>query len=226
MTSKYYTAQVYLIECTHPDYSELKYVGLDTKCDPAYLSSSTVVKWHINKLGRKYFKKSILETTSGTMMEICELEQKYIKMFNSVKDPNFMNMSGGRQVSSAEEMLIDLSWSIQPCHYKAKDFVGELVKECSEGIKPLTHSKRQLVLRILCMCCYGALKYHQHDFEYSQHMHYGTCKPEDTQRILTALSDYGLLDSGLDLIKITDDLLDRLEEHEIDYTHFRVVNLY
>ena len=136
--SGHYKAQIYLITCSHPDYSDLKYIGLDTKCLDSYMSSSTVVKWHINKLGRKYFHKEILEEVSGTMSEICRVEQEYIRNFNAVKDSSFMNMSGGRQVGSAEELLIDLSWNIQPSHHNSKSFINEpangpATSECCQG---------------------------------------------------------------------------------------------
>ena len=223
--SGYYTAQIYLIECTHPDYSDLKYVGLDTKLDPAYMSSSTVVKWHINRLGRGYFTKSILDTVTGSMSEICEVEQKYIKKFDAVRNPDFMNMSGGRQVLSAEKMLIDLDWSIQPVDHKAKVFIGDIISECSESVKMFT-TRRQLLSRIVSVVIYGYLKYDQTSFEYSQHAHYGSSKPEDTQLLLTALSENGLLGSGQDLITITDELIERLEDSNVRHNHFKVVQLY
>lgn len=223
--SSHYKAQIYLITCTHPDYSDLKYIGLDTKCLDSYMSSSTVVKWHINKLGRKYFQKEILEEVSGTMSEICKVEQEYIKNFNAVKDPNFMNMSGGRQIGSAEELLIDLSWNIQPSNNKSKSFISELVNKCSQGVKMFSH-RRQLMVRITSMACYGYLKYQQEGFEYSGYTYYGSSKPEDTQLILTALSENGVLDSGLDLITITDEFVDILEESDISYKHFNVESVY
>lgn len=223
--SSHYKAQVYLITCSHPEYSELRYVGLDTKCSDSYMSSSTVVKWHINKLGRKYFQKEILEEVSGTMSEICKVEQEYIKNFNAVKDPNFMNMSGGRQIGSAEELLIDLSWNIQPSNNKSKSFISKLVNKCSQGVKMFSH-RRQLMVRITSMACYGYLKYQQEGFEYSGYTYYGSSKPEDTQLILTALSENGILDSGLDLITITDEFVDILEESDISYKHFNVESVY
>lgn len=223
--SSHYKAQIYLITCTHPRHSNLKYVGLDTKCLDSYMSSSTVVKWHINKLGRKYFQKEILEEVSGTMSEICKVEQEYIKNFNAVKDPNFMNMSGGRQIGSAEELLIDLSWNIQPSNNKSKSFISELVNKCSQGVKMFSH-RRQLMVRITSMACYGYLKYQQEGFEYSGYTYYGSSKPEDTQLILTALSENGILDSGLDLITITDEFVDILEESDISYKHFNVESVY
>lgn len=223
--SNHYKAQIYLITCTHPDYSDLKYVGLDTKCLDSYMSSSTVVKWHINKLGRKYFQKEILEEVSGTMSEICKVEQEYIKNLNAVKDPNFMNMSGGRQIGSAEELLIDLSWNIQPSNNKSKSLVSELVNKCSQGVKMFSH-RRQLMVRIISMACYGYLKYQQEGFEYSGYAYYGSSKPEDTQLILTALSENEILDSGLDLITITDELIDILEDSDISYKHFNVESVY
>ena len=223
--SNHYKAQIYLITCTHPDYSDLKYVGLDTKCLDSYMSSSTVVKWHINKLGRKYFQKEILEEVSGTMSEICKVEQEYIKNLNAVKDPNFMNMGGGRQIGSAEELLIDLSWNIQPSNNKSKSLVSELVNKCSQGVKMFSH-RRQLMVRIISMACYGYLKYQQEGFEYSGYTYYGSSKPEDTQLILTALSENGILDSGLDLITITDELIEILEDSDISYKHFNVECVY
>ena len=223
--SGHYKAQIYLITCSHPDYNDLKYIGLDTKCLDSYMSSSTVVKWHINKLGRKYFHKEILEEVSGTMSEICKVEQEYIRDLNAVKDPSFMNMSGGRQIGSAEELLIDLSWNIQPSHHNSKSFINEIIKECSNGIKMFSH-RRQLMVRVLSMACYGYLKYQQEGFEYSGYTYYGSSKPEDTQLILTSLAECGILDSGLDLITMTDDFIERLEDNNINYKHFNVESVY
>ncbi len=223
--SSHYKAQIYLITCSHPEYSELKYVGLDTKCLDSYMSSSTVVKWHINKLGRKYFHKDILEEVLGTMSEICKVEQEYIRNFNAVKDPDFMNMSGGREVGSAEELLIDLSWNIQPSHHNSKSFINDIIKECSTGVKMFSH-RRQLMVRVLSIACYGYLKYQQEGFEHSGYTYYGSSKPEDTQLILTSLAENGILDSGLDLITITGDFIDRLEDNNINYKHFNVESVY
>jgi hypothetical protein len=218
-------AQIYLTTCTHPDFEYVKYIGLDTKCDDNYLGSSAVLKWLIKRVGRSYFKKEILKTVSGSMSELCNVEQSYILSHDAVRDPDYLNLNGGRQVLSVEEMLIDLQWSILPTHKLSKQLIGDVSKSVCKRLKPFTYTKSLLLSRILCMSLYGLLKYNQASFEYSQYCNYGSSKPEHVQEVLSVLAAEGILDSGTDLITITTEFQQNLPE-DLSHDHFSVVSIY
>jgi hypothetical protein len=224
MAIDYYDkAEIYLTSCIHPEFNYLRYVGLDTKADPHYMGSSVTLKWFMNKIGRSYFKKEILEVCSGTMREICRVEQKYILKHNAVKDANYLNMSGGIKKSLDEDCVITLEYILQPIEPIAQTFVSDLINRMKESIKLFNHGKQQLARRLISMAVYGYLKYEQEEFDYNRYHYYGSCTDEDLQNILSVMANLNILDSGFSKIKITQNFIDKIPL-EIDYTDFTVKN--
>ncbi len=224
MAIEYYDkAEIYFTTCTHPDFSYLKYIGLDTKCDPNYFGSSVTLKWFINKIGRIYFKKEILQICSGTMREVCRVEQSHIVKHDAVKDPNYLNMSGGIKKDYTEQCVINLDYSIQPTEPSAQDFINGIVKDIGSSIKFYNIGKKQLVRRILSMVTYGYLKYEQESFDYNRFQYYGSCKEEDLQTILAVMANLGILDSGSSTIEITQQFIENIPQ-ETTYRDFTIKN--
>lgn len=112
-----------------------------------------------------------------------------------------------------------------PSNLKSKGVIGEIILECSQDISMFSH-RRQLMTRILSMLCYGHLKYNQNNYIYSKNTHYGSAKPQDTQIILSSLSDKRILDFDFEFITIKDNLIERLEDLDIKYKDFKVNQLY
>lgn len=221
----YKDAEIYLTECIHPDFNHLKYLGLDTKKDPNYLGSSVTLKWWINYLGRRYFTKTVLETITGTMRECCELEQKYILEHNAVKSPNYFNMNGEKLRSSVEDMPISLDYLVKTNSEISADYIRECLGEIRGKVRPYTFARRMLAKNILCILLYGSLKYNQEEFEYNRHSHYGTCRPEDLEEILSALAAEEYLDFDSNSIYIQDKLRENTPVI-LSPDHFKVVSIY
>lgn len=220
----YKDAEIYLTECIHPEYTHLRYLGLDTKKDPNYLGSSITLKWWINYLGRRYFRKTVLELVTGTMSNCCEVEQRYILEHDAVKSPNYFNMNGEKRRSSIEDMPVSLDYVINPESTVAIDYVDKCLQDIKMGFKLLTAAKRLLAKNILCMLLYGNLKYGQEDFEYNCYGYYGTCRPEDTQEILSALAAGGFLDFDSISIYIRESLVDDIPL-ALSHEHFNVITI-
>lgn len=68
------------------------YIGQDSKNNPDYLGSGTIIKRAIKKYGKENFKKEILEICT-TKQEMDEKEKFWIKNLNSIK--NGYNISEG-----------------------------------------------------------------------------------------------------------------------------------
>ena len=68
------------------------YIGQDSKNNPDYLGSGTIIKRAIKKYGKENFKKEILEICT-TKQEMDEKEKFWIKKLNSIK--NGYNISEG-----------------------------------------------------------------------------------------------------------------------------------
>lgn len=224
MSIEYYNkAQIYLTTCTHPEFNYLRYIGLDTKACPDYKGSSVTLKWFMNKIGRSYFRKEVLEVCSGTMKEVCKIEQDYIIKHNAVKDPNYLNMSGGTSKFLSEDCIVSLDYILKPTETIAQDFINNIVNTMKESIKPLNHSKKQLTRRILSMVIYGYLKYDQESFEYNKYQYYGSCTDIDLQDILSTMANLNILDSGFSTITITQSFIEDIPL-EVVYTDFDVKN--
>jgi len=222
-TPQYFNkAEIYLTTCIHPDFSYLRYIGLDTKCDPSYLGSSVALKWFINKLGRNSFRKEIIEVVSGTMREVCNIEQSYIEKYDAVKDPDFLNMNGVKSKDQSDHSVIDLYWNILPNNSISRKYVSNTVNILKDNIKYFDHARRQLANRVICMVIYGLTKYNQHTFEYSRHTHYGSCKEQDLQDVLVGLSNIGYVDFDYNNIKVTQEIIESLPIG-LDYSKFFVI---
>lgn len=217
----YENAEIYLTKCTHPDFKELRYLGLDTKKDPNYLGSSVALKWWINYLGRRYFKKTILERVTGTMSECCEVEQKYILEHDAISDRNYLNMNGERKRPSITEKPIDLYFVVKPKTSTSQDFVSNHLERLSRVVNKFTLIKRHMAKDILSMVIYGHLKYGQEYFEYNKYSNYGSCRPEDLQDILSGFCGLNILDYTSNDIIINEEFAKKIPS-VLDHTHFTV----
>lgn len=219
---KYDVAEIYLTTCTHPMYPNLKYVGLDTKCDPYYIGSSVVLKWWVQYLGRQYFKKEVLTHVSGSMEEMCAVEQKYILKYDAIRNSDFLNMNGGQQRLSVEDFVISMEYQVTPTAMAAQSFINGILRGLNSKGVPLPLSKRSLVTRILAVVIYGFLKYDQEQFEYSKYANYCGCDSETVSSIIGLLVSHGWIDAVDGFIEITDKLIEELPE-DILHTHFKSV---
>lgn len=222
VNKKYEEAEIYLTTCTHPDYTHLKYVGLDTKCDPHYIGSSVVLKWWVNYLGRQNFKKEILEHVSGTMVEMCSVEQGYILKYDAVRNPNFLNMNGGKQGLSVVDYSLSMDFNITATSKVSQEFVGGILRGILDSGVSLSQDKKNLAARVLSMALYGYLKYEQERFEYSKYSNYCGCDSGSVSSLIGLLADYGWIGTDGDFIFIQDKLIDAIPE-ELLYTHFKSV---
>lgn len=73
-----------------------KYIGMDTKNNPNYLGSGSLIMKAIKKYGRENFKKEILEICS-TINELEKRETYWIEYFNALNDENFYNLADVRK---------------------------------------------------------------------------------------------------------------------------------
>jgi group I intron endonuclease len=73
-----------------------KYIGMDTKNNPKYLGSGSIIIKSIKKYGRENFKKEILEYCSS-LDELEKKETYWIEHFNALIDNNFYNLSDVRK---------------------------------------------------------------------------------------------------------------------------------
>ena len=207
---KYQDAEIYITKCTHPQYSHLRYIGLDTKKDPDYLGSSIVLKWFINFIGRGYFKKEILQTVTGGMDACCNVEQEYILKYDAVKDSNFFNMNGGKRKVEDKDTQMDLELLVVPTAQIAHSLLSTIKSNVKRTIKHFDQSRGQMVNRVICLVVYGFLRYEQEEFPYNQHCHYGSCTSKDVQAVLNCLSRLGYIDVTYESITITPMLIEEL----------------
>lgn len=213
-------AEIYLTVCTHPDFKDLKYIGLDTKKDPKYLGSSVVLKWFIKYLGRKHFRKTVLSKVTGGMEACCLEEQRLIEKHNAVNDPSYLNMSGKRYFKSSEDRNIDMNIIVRPTHQESSKFsksIQDRVKEYSSLM--MNFSRATLIDNIVCMLCYGFICYGQSEFFFDKYKHYGSCTSSDLSDILDALESLDLIAVESDHIILTDYMMSLFPE-DIDTNHF------
>lgn len=84
--------QVYL---TQNKINKKKYIGKDSKSDPNYLGSGTLILKAIKKYGRNAFEKIILKDNIETAEELNYWEKYYIDFFNAVLDKTYYNILPG-----------------------------------------------------------------------------------------------------------------------------------
>lgn len=70
------------------------YIGMDTKNDPTYLGSGTLLNQAIKKYGRDSFKKVILEECTS-VEQLREQEKYWIATYNACKDKESYNIATG-----------------------------------------------------------------------------------------------------------------------------------
>jgi group I intron endonuclease len=73
-----------------------KYIGMDTKNNPNYLGSGTLIIKAVKKYGKLNFKKSILEHCSS-LNELEERETWWINYFNALERKDFYNLEDNRK---------------------------------------------------------------------------------------------------------------------------------
>jgi hypothetical protein len=219
---RYEIGEIYLTTCTHPDYTHLKYVGLDTKCDPQYIGSSVVLKWWVKLLGRQYFDKRVLCKVSGSMSEMCAVEQGYILKYDAVRNPNFLNMNGGQQGLSVEDYVVSMDFNIVPTSQVSQGFVNRILRGFTENGVPLSQGKKNVASRVLCVALYGYLKYGQEQFEYSKYSNYCGCDSSVVESVLGLLTENGWIDVAGGFIVIQDRLIEGMPE-EVLHTQFKSV---
>lgn len=213
-------AEIYITTCNHPDFEDIKYLGLDTKKDPKYLGSSVVLKWFIKYLGREYFEKEVISKVTGGMHACCMEEQRLIEKHDALNDPSYLNMSGKRNFKSPEDRNIDMSIVVSPTHGPSTEFskeVQDIVKRDSSTM--INFSRAHLLDNIVCMVCYGYLAYGQSEFFYDRYAHYGSCTSSDLSDILDVLEDLGLIYTQSDHILITEYMISTFPEG-LDTNHF------
>lgn len=219
---RYEIGEIYLTTCTHPDYTNLKYIGLDTKCDPNYIGSSVILKWWVKFLGRQYFKKTVVCNVSGSMSEMCKVEQEHILRYDAVRDPDFLNMNGGQQGLSAEDYVVSMDFNIEPTSQISQGFINSILRGFTERGVPLSQGRKNVASRVLCVALYGYLKYEQEQFEYSKYKNYCGCDPESVSGVLNLLVDSGLIDVVGGFIVIQDKLIEEIPDGLL-YTQFKSV---
>tara|TARA_Y100000310_G_scaffold326851_1_gene392326 strand:+ start:2499 stop:3182 length:684 start_codon:yes stop_codon:yes gene_type:complete len=219
MDKVYTKAQIYKTTCTHPDYQNLGYIGLDTKCDPLYLGSSVVLKWWIQRLGRSHFRKEILEEVSGDMAILCNREQDYIEMYEAVSSPDYFNLNGRSRRTVITDNILTMDYVVIPTSHQSQMLIAEIIEQLS-CVVFMTHSKSQTSSRVLSLLAYGHLKYEQGSFEYTQQKHYGSCTDTAFEGILSGLCELGYIDLVEGTIIPTDLYLQELECEGINHTNF------
>ena len=70
------------------------YIGMDTKNDPKYLGSGTILKKAIKKYGKESFKKIVLEYCN-TIEQLRKQEKYWIEIYNACTDRGSYNISTG-----------------------------------------------------------------------------------------------------------------------------------
>ena len=209
MIKTYDKAEIYITRCNHPDYSFIKYVGLDTKHDANYIGSSVVLKWLVSLIGRKWFYKEILEVSSGTMIQLCRLEQQHILQHNAVKDPEYLNLNGGRVSSDDGVGGVSLEYLANGVG-RAGTFISILTGEVTRKMNQCTFRKSQLVSIILGIGVYGHLRYEQEVFEYNTYAQYGTGSLDAVNEVLDHLTMLGYIDKFSGSFTITNKLIEAI----------------
>lgn len=219
---RYEIGEIYLTSCTHPSHTNLKYIGLDTKCDPNYIGSSVVLKWWVKFLGRQHFNKTVVCKVSGSMSEMCKVEQEYILRYDAVRNPDFLNMNGGQQGLSAEDYVISMDFHIEPTSQISQGFINSILRGFTEKGIPLSQGRKNVASRVLCVALYGYLKYEQEQFEYSEYKNYCGCDPESVSDVLNLLVGSGWIDVVGGFIVIHDKLIEEIPDGLL-YTQFKSV---
>ena len=220
MSEIYEDAEIYLTSCTHPDYKQIRYLGLDTKKDPNYLGSSVVLKWWIQLLGRRFFKKVILTKVTGTMSHLCSVEQRYILEHDAVKNPFYFNMNGGKARDSIETHPLDLEYSFSPTTDATHSFLNSICQKL--GAKGINMSKnsRDFISRVVSLGVYGFLQYEQSEFRYSAYSNYGGLQSAYVNTILSTMVAIEIIDLKGGYIELTQNFIDSIPD-DVYHTHYR-----
>lgn len=113
------------------------YIGKDSKSDPKYLGSGTILKRAIKKYGKENFQKIILEDNIVNLDILNEREIYYINLFNATTNKNFYNIStggGGGDNFTNHPNKEDIRLKCIK-NWKAPIYTDELRKKLSEAQK-------------------------------------------------------------------------------------------
>lgn len=125
-----------------------KYIGIDSKNNPAYLGSGKILKQAIEKYGAENFEKIILEECDNRK-DLLERERYWIELFNAVESKDFYNLlKGGLGYSDVNPMFHTNLFNIWKNNYgeeEANRRMGILKSKRSEfssGNKNSMYGKR------------------------------------------------------------------------------------
>ena len=184
-----YNAQIYLTRCHHPSFEDVRYLGLDTKRNPDYLGSSAALKWMIAYVGREYFTKDILEEVTGTMSEICNIEQSYFQEYSCVADPRFLNRSGR---SSYEIPIVGMETTAKPHNPEMKELTQRL---CDDIFHERTSINNMIMIcrKVINLAVYAKIKYNQLYIPLTFQKFYCSCSAEDINDILLSMESLNII---------------------------------
>lgn len=105
-----------------------QYIGKDTRNNPNYLGSGTLLKRAIQKYGKETFKKEIIEVCHSKN-ELIEREEYWLNYYDAGRNPNFYNMhnysSGGIGISGEKNHMFGKPQSEQWKKKMRERMIGE-----------------------------------------------------------------------------------------------------
>lgn len=123
-----------------------KYIGLDTRNNPNYYGSGTLITMALKKYGRKNFTKEILEQCQD-IESLKKAEMYWIAYYNAVDSPDFYNLTHGGDIKvrtgwhhSAE--TIDKIRASNIGKNKGKRPSKETLKKMSNSHTGIRHTER------------------------------------------------------------------------------------
>ena len=217
----YKDAEIYLTYCTHPDFSYVRYVGLDTKKDPMYLGSSVVLKWIIKRIGREHFSKATIDTVTGSMEQCCAVEQRYILEHDAISNPDYLNLNGKRQEPSASEYLT-LDYQIAVVNKSLTSLIDLMVYKITREFR-IQPDMVTFAIKVYTMVAYGITSHEQMNYEYSTLRHYGLRCEEKVSQVLQYMATCDIIhlfDGSFRPTEITTDDIAELFLCKNDFTAY------
>lgn len=143
---------IYITYCFHPDKFLFGYIGSHCCNNDNYLGSGSLLNFYIQKFGRKYFKRYVLEQLhNNSRSEVLSREQYWINLFNAEQSEMFFNQrsftSGGYVIKDKEVHKFKTKQGMlnSNAHEKIKIHANkEISKQKSrENLKFITPEHRQ-----------------------------------------------------------------------------------